>query len=130
MASLACPLNSSSNENDIEGLSDAVVTHCERLKDRFAILQAKVDAGGVSGLFPADGKVNSKHAAFYYPWIKINDPATNLPKLVPPGGHVAVIYARNDVARGVRKAPANEIVRGAIDLQFNLTKGGQDALDP
>jgi phage tail sheath protein FI len=50
--------------------------------------------------------------------------------LIPPGGHIAGVYARSDEARGVHKAPANEIVRGATALQFPLTKGEQDILNP
>ena len=33
---------------------------------------------------------------------------------VPPCGHIAGIWGRNDDTRGVHKAPANEVVRGAI----------------
>jgi phage tail sheath protein FI len=115
------------NEVDVPGLSDAIVTHCENMMDRFAILQAKQDAGEVGNLFPS---INSKYAAFYYPWIKVIDPVTNLPKLIPPGGQVAGIYARSDIERGVHKAPANEPVRGAIDLQLDVAKGAQDVLNP
>ncbi|MGH6628828.1 MAG: phage tail sheath family protein, partial [Burkholderiales bacterium] len=49
---------------------------------------------------------------------------------VPPSGHVAGIYARNDTERGVHKAPANEIVRGALETELTLTKGEQDVLNP
>jgi Bacteriophage tail sheath protein len=115
------------NQSDIPGLSDAVVDHCELSKDRFAILQTKEDAGEIADLFP---EVYSKYAALYYPRIKIIDPATNMPKLIPPGGHIAGIYARSDIERGVHKAPANEPIRGAIDVQFNVTKGEQDILNP
>ncbi len=115
------------NEHEVEGLSDAIVTHCERMKDRFAILQAKQDAGPVADLRPP---VDSKYAAFYYPWIQVIDPLTGSSKLVPPGGHVAGIYARTDTERGVHKAPANEIMRGVADLQFVLTQGEQEVLNP
>jgi phage tail sheath protein FI len=40
------------------------------------------------------------------------------------------IYNRSDAARGVHKAPANEVVLGAIDLEHNLSKGEQDVLNP
>ena len=33
--------------------------------------------------------------------------------VVPPSGHMAGIWGRNDDTRGVHKAPANEVVRGA-----------------
>ena len=115
------------NENDFMGLTDEIVKHCELMKDRFAILQAKQSAGPVSGLIPP---TDSKYAAFYYPWIRVMDPITSSPKLIPPGGHIAGIYARSDTERGVHKAPANEIVRGVLKLQFPLTKGEQDILNP
>jgi phage tail sheath protein FI len=49
---------------------------------------------------------------------------------MPPSGHIAGIWARNDITRGVHKAPANEIVRGAVGLAYNMTKGEQDVLNP
>ena len=49
---------------------------------------------------------------------------------MPPGGYIAGIYARSDTERGVHKAPANEIVKGASDLQFQIMKGEQDILNP
>ena len=115
------------NENNFMGLTDEIVKHCELMKDRFAVLQAGQTAGLVSKLMPP---LDSKYAAFYYPWIKVMDPLTNSPKLIPPGGHIVGVYARSDTERGVYKAPANEIVRGAVGLQFSLTKGEQDILNP
>jgi len=115
------------NENNFMGLTDEIVKHCELMKDRFAVLQAKQSAGLVSKLMPP---LDSKYAAFYYPWIKVMDPLTNSPKLIPSGGHIVGVYARSDTERGIHKAPANEIVRGAVGLQFPLTKGEQDILNP
>ena len=51
-------------------------------------------------------------------------------KLIPPGGYIAGIYARSDTERGVHKAPANEVVRGANKLQFLISKGEQGILNP
>ena len=59
--------------------------------------------------------------------------------MVPPCGHVAGIYARVDVERGVHKAPANEVVRGIVrqrlqsgeePLSHTLSKHQQDILNP
>ncbi|HEU4771150.1 MAG TPA: phage tail sheath subtilisin-like domain-containing protein, partial [Candidatus Udaeobacter sp.] len=69
-------------------------------------------------------------AAFYFPWIKVYNPLTFQDTLVPPSGHVAGIYAKTDVERGVFKAPANEVVVGARSLQFQITKENQDLLNP
>jgi len=123
--SMVCAPNE--NDDDLQGLTKEIIIHCELMKDRFAIIQAKQTAGPVGDLFPPE---DSKYAAFYYPWVKVIDPLTNSPKLIPPGGHIAGIYARSDIERGVHKAPANEVVRGVLGLQFPLTKGEQDILNP
>ena len=120
------------DEVNIEGLTDLIVDHCEDpdLQDRFAILQSGRDAVpstiGTELRPPRD----SQYAAFYYPWIKILNPRTNREILIPPGGHIAGIYARSDTERGVFKAPANEIVRGARGLHFLTSKGEHDILNP
>jgi phage tail sheath protein FI len=113
------------NEPEITGLTDAIVDHCENLKNRFAVLQAPLSAGQVGDLRPAR---DSKYAAFYYPWVKTLE--NGLVKDVPPCGHLAGVYARTDVERGVFKAPANEVVRGIIGLQFTVTTGEQETLNP
>ncbi|HCO18467.1 MAG TPA: hypothetical protein DIT39_02485 [Tissierellales bacterium] len=115
------------DENNIVGLTSAIVEHCELMKDRFAICQASQSAAKIEDLLPPK---DSKYAAFYYPWITILDPVTNRNKSIPPGGHIAGVYARSDSERGVHKAPANEVLRGAVGLQFNLTRGEQDILNP
>jgi len=115
------------NENDITGLTDAVVAHCENKGDRFAVLQAPQVAGAVSDM---ETPVDSSYAGYYYPWIEVSDPHTNRQKLVPPGGHVAGIIARSDATHGVHAAPANEPVRGAVSLQHEITKDEQDILNP
>ncbi|MCP5053647.1 MAG: phage tail sheath family protein [bacterium] len=115
------------NENDIQGLTGALVAHSELMKDRFTIIQAGQSAGPIGKLLPP---TDSKYAAFYYPWLNVVDPLTQNLKLVPPGGHMAGIYARSDIERGVHKAPANEVVRGVSSLQFALSKAKQDVLNP
>jgi phage tail sheath protein FI len=57
-------------------------------------------------------------------------PAPGATLMVPPSGHMAGIYSRVDQSRGVHKAPANEIVRGALNLQYLVTKNEQDGLNP
>ena len=108
-------------------VQDAVLTHCETRKDRFAILDSpETISGGVDRLpKPRD----SKYGAYYFPWIQVYDPDKgNI--FVPPSGHVAGVYSRVDSERGVHKAPANEIVRGALGLKYNVSKGEQDLLNP
>ena len=116
------------NAQGVAGLPGSLITHCENLKDRFAIIDA-AQGSTVSNLSPRDTN-ETKYGAFYYPWLKVIDPEAGVQRLVPPGGHVAGIYARSDTERGVHKAPANEKVNGAVDLEFPITKGEQDVLNP
>jgi hypothetical protein len=108
-------------------VQDAILTHCETRKDRFAILDSpETMSGGVDKLpRPRD----SKYGAYYFPWIQVYDPERGN-VFVPPSGHVAGVYSRTDSERGVHKAPANEIVRGALGLRYAISKGEQDILNP
>jgi hypothetical protein len=126
----------------------AIDTSCRvKTQDRFAIfdsLEAVVDNQGFLDLTLLDPSNpanilpdNSDYAGFYFPWIQVFDAAkkTLLPDsdgliYVPPSGHVAGIYARVDVRRGVFKAPANEVVMGALGLKYTISKAQQDGLNP
>jgi phage tail sheath protein FI len=144
---------------------DAVLSHCENLKDRVAILDApgevpNIDrlkefgapaaaaaaprprrgaadadaAGGGDAAPPAGGmrprNSDGGYGAFYFPWIVVSDPLA--PKTfvrVPPCGHLAGVYARTDATRGVHKAPANETLRGALDVTYRITSNEQGELN-
>jgi phage tail sheath protein FI len=75
-------------------------------------------------------RYDSKYATLYWPWIKVFDPATRATQYVPPSGHVAGIWGRNDDTRGVHKAPANEVIRGAVELETQITKNEHGLLNP
>lgn len=121
---LCCPDESYLGGNTIAQL---VVNQCETLKDRFAILQAPVSAGTPGNNNPS---VNSKYAAYYFPWLSITNPVTGVPVLVPAGGHIAGIYARSDNNVGVQKDPANEVINGIAQLQLNINDQQQSILNP
>jgi len=119
----------------------AIVTHCEKMGNRFAILDGPATADtlahlttvGGSGLMPG----RTDYAAWYFPWIKVFDPVAEkyagVPDglvAMPPSGHIAGVYARVDNERGVHKAPANETIRGALDITQRLSKAHQDGLNP
>ncbi|MEU8329020.1 phage tail sheath subtilisin-like domain-containing protein [Micromonospora sp. NPDC048839] len=72
----------------------------------------------------------SEFGAFYYPWLRVRDPISGELELTPPSGHLAGIWARTDALRGVHKAPANEPVRGAVDLAYLVTRPEHDVLNP
>ncbi|MGB1016540.1 MAG: phage tail sheath family protein, partial [Nannocystaceae bacterium] len=68
----------------------------------------------------------STYGALYFPWIDVSGKGA----FVPPSGHIAGMYARVDATRGVHKAPANEVIRGALDLKYRIGKPIQDGLNP
>ena len=138
---------------------DALLSHCENLKDRVAILDAPDDVANVDqlktvasvekpkrGATPTEGDPSDSapvpkglrprasdggYGAFYFPNLIVRDPLApkSDPVLVPPSGHIAGIYARTDATRGVHKAPANETVRGALDLSYRITPAEQGELN-
>ncbi|HNP26334.1 MAG TPA: phage tail sheath subtilisin-like domain-containing protein, partial [Nitrosomonas sp.] len=72
--------------------------------------------------------ISGSEGAVYFPWICIQQGVGDL-KQIPPCGHVAGIYARSDAKTGVFKAPANEIVEGAFDLEGSFTSDQQAELN-
>ncbi len=112
------------NAQAVLGLADLLIEHCERLRYRFAILDSVKGQNISSVTKPKE----SAFAALYYPWIYVKHAGTGPHCLVPPGGHVAGIYARTDLEIGVNKAPANEVVRGAVDIEHTISNNQQDNL--
>lgn len=106
-----------------------LISHCERMRYRIAVLDSPDDQT-VGGVRTFRGQVDSTHGALYYPWVRVVDPVTEDEMILPPSGFVAGIYARNDVEKGVHKAPANEVVRMAVGFEFLLNKAQQDVLNP
>ena len=117
----------------VKAVQTAMIADCERLRYRFAALDTP------PGLNAQQAKewreyvnFDSSFAAMYYPWIEIADlsdsPQTT--KFVPPSGHMVGVYNRVDAQVGFHKAPANEIVAGAMSVELNLTKGEQGVLNP
>ncbi|MEH2530780.1 phage tail sheath protein FI [Bradyrhizobium sp. AZCC 1588] len=111
-----------------KGTRQKIIGHCENQKFRFAVLDC--EKGQPTPADPRTAIQESQYAALYYPWIQIPDPQTGLPRFVPPGGHVLGIYARTDTDRGVFKAPANEVVRGTLDLEYRIDDKIQDSFNP
>lgn len=106
-----------------------LISHAERMRYRIAVLDSGDDQAIVD-VRAMKAKIDSKYAAFYYPWVRVLDPVTQQEIHLPPSGFVAGIYARNDVERAVYKAPANEVVRLAIGFEKTLNKAQQEVLNP
>ncbi|MGV9693468.1 phage tail sheath family protein [Streptomyces sp. NPDC003444] len=120
---------------DAEGVRTvqlAVISHCEQMGDRVAVLDTPpgLNAQQVRAWRMDEAGYDSRYATLYYPWVRVFDPALGRNTTVPPSGHIAGVWARSDAERGVHKAPANEVIRGAVDLDIRLSKGEQDLLNP
>jgi phage tail sheath protein FI len=142
---------------------EALLTHCENMKDRVAILDCPAEVKSIDlltkvatspvprrparregGETPDTGTPPSTeptgyrartsangYGAQYWPWITMRDPLSEkgAEVIVPPSGHIAGIYARTDATRGVHKAPANETVRGALNVSYQVTREEQAELN-
>ena len=116
-------------KDDALTIMDSLIAHCENMRYRIAVCDS-ADNQTVSQVTAYRARIDSSYAALYYPWVRIVDPITGLEGNFPPSGYICGIYARNDVANGVHKAPANEIVTDAIGFELLLNKAQQDVLNP
>jgi phage tail sheath protein FI len=110
----------------------ALIEQCELMKNRFAILDCPRNDSplSVQGVQQFRAPLDTKYAALYYPWLDVRDPSVQQTVVAPPSGHLAGIYARVDVERGVHKAPANEVIRGIVQIDQTINKREQDLLNP
>ena len=111
-------------------VQNALIDHCESqyAQDRFAILDG-AQTGTLTKAAIAPSR-DSSYAAVYFPWIDVGETDEGGPVYLPPSGHVAGVYARVDAERGVHKAPANEVIRGALGVETLVSKEGQAGLNP
>ncbi len=81
-------------------------------------------------------KIDTSYAAIYTPWVVTANPLARpgtsalTEVTVPPSGFVAGIYARSDEQHGVSKAPANEVVTGALRFERDINFAEQGVLNP
>jgi phage tail sheath protein FI len=110
----------------VQAVQTAMIAHCELMGDRVAILDPPpgLNAQQIKEWRVDKAGYDSKFAALYWPWVSTGN------GFLPPSGFVAGIWGRNDDTRGVHKAPANEIVRGAIKLETQITRKEHDLLNP
>ncbi|MCW7541907.1 phage tail sheath subtilisin-like domain-containing protein [Aquabacterium sp. A7-Y] len=116
-------------DEDANAIAGLLIAHAERMRYRIAVLDS-AQGHTMSEVRNMRARMDSKHAALYYPWVTVLDPITRGEIDLPPSGFVAGIYARNDVDRGVYKAPANEEVRLALGFETLINKGQQEVLNP
>ncbi|HEX8246162.1 MAG TPA: phage tail sheath subtilisin-like domain-containing protein, partial [Longimicrobium sp.] len=122
---------------DWQGIQGALISHVEhRRAYQIAVLDTQ-PGQEVSGAREARSRIDSSYAALYFPWVTVANPLfrpgrEDIPREIdlPPSAFVAGIYARSDVQRGVHKAPANEVVRGALRFETDINFDEQGVLNP
>ena len=118
-----------------KAVQTSLIAHCEQHANRIALLDAP------PGMTPQQvrewrsdvAQYDSAFAAMYYPWIKVENPTGsngNAEIVIPPSGHVAGLWARTDESRGVWKAPANDTLRGVLDVERSVTQNEQGLINP
>ncbi|MGZ4656309.1 MAG: phage tail sheath family protein [Blastococcus sp.] len=114
-----------------DDVQNAVLDHCENphLQDRFAVLDGRRTTEATRDAVQG-GTRDSSYGAIYHPWLQVYDPVSNARLTVPPSGYVAGVFARVDTERGVHKAPANEVIRGALDVVTAVSREDQAGLNP
>ena len=88
-------------------LANALIRHCEQRADRFALLSLR------RGFLPETALPNlakKSCAALYWPWVRVTAASGDI--LVPPVGHIAGTYARNDAEFGIFHSPSQLELRG------------------
>ncbi|MCI4567341.1 phage tail sheath subtilisin-like domain-containing protein [Lysobacter sp. CFH 32150] len=107
-------------------VQQALVDHCQQLMDRFAIVDSNYDFSDDQHTDVEQQRTQLAsergYAALYYPWLRVSPKGSGEPMLAPPSGHVCGIIARSDASKGVHKAPANEIVNGAVGVERRMNK--------
>jgi hypothetical protein len=121
------------DQDGVKAVQLAMIAHCEgkHQRDRIAILDPLPDmsAQEVHAWRTEIAQYDSAFAALYYPWIEIMGQGDKKIS-VPPSGHIAGVYARNDRERGVHKAPANEVLREVLAPATAISLEEQELLNP
>jgi len=115
-----------------DAIQDKLITHCEKLKDRFAILDGQRATTVTKAAILGSLTTSTDYAAIYFPWVRVSDPTApggNGRTFLPPSGLLAGVYARVDSERGVHKAPANERIRGALGLEYLASREEQSQVN-
>ncbi|GHF70268.1 hypothetical protein GCM10010218_59530 [Streptomyces mashuensis] len=102
-----------------------VLAHCTKQRNRLAVVDAPPGLLAdplkeFVGTLASPDTDDAAFTALYYPWVMVPG-IDGVPRTVPPSGHLAGVWARTDAERGVFKAPANQNLRGVLDLPVLLT---------
>jgi uncharacterized protein len=123
-------------DEDAFAVQSALVDQCERLRDRFAVLDAPPPgdgpvAEGITTVRAWRKRFDSAFGALYFPWLRVRDPAGGgALRELPPSGHVAGLFARFDLETGVHRPPANGELRWVHDAAQRVDDRLHGVLNP
>ena len=105
------------NNSDIRVVHRALIDHCERLGDRFALLDLPEDTK-INDALDARRQFDSAFGAIFYPWLVTVEKGQR--KVLPPTGHIAGLIAKCDREEGLHRAAANLPMEGVVDTSIVL----------
>lgn len=122
---------------DFEGIQQALLTFVSRRRAYQIAVLDPPNNKDLNGVRKVRSRIDSTYAALYYPWVVVANPLyrpgdERQPAEIglPPSGFICGIYGRNDSQRGVFKAPANEVVLGALRFERDINFAQQEVLNP
>lgn len=115
-----------------EAIEDVLVAHAGDEPGRFLVLDPPA-AQGLAQVRAQRARLDTSHAALYYPWIIADDVlavAGTASIALPPGGFMCGAQVRTAFEQGIHKPPANGVIRGALDFETRLNQSQQEVLNP
>ena len=109
-------------------IQDQMISMCENLKDRFAVLD--IPHPPAKQVPPAQvvewakqwrRRTDSSYCAYYWPWIK-SATQSGVERNLPPSGYITGVIGARDKEYGVHVAPANHELVGATDLSLRVSE--------
>ena len=119
-----------------KAVQTSLISHCELKANRMAVLDAPpgmtpaADQGVAQRASPCTTRRSPRCTTRGSRSRTRPAPTATTEILMPPSGHIAGLWARTDETRGVWKAPANDTIRGVLDVERNITKAEQGLLNP
>jgi len=103
----------------------------EERQDTFYVMDTNAITDGIDKAVTQVTNIDSNYTACYYPWVRIINPAKNIPIFVPPSVVVPGALAFNDAIAAPWFAPAG-LNRGGLDsvlaTYINLSQKQRDTL--
>jgi phage tail sheath protein FI len=112
-------------------VTNAARNLCEKRQDSFYVMDSNPLTDSISQVVSQVTTLDSNYTSTYWPWVRIVNPAKNVPLWVPPSVVVPGVLAFNDKVAAPWYAPAG-LTRGGLtsvsDTYMNLSQTMRDTL--